>query len=331
MVYIMMVMNQKTMTLRIRLMKGRTSAKEAKKERMSQLWARKAKKKLWLKQSLQRKKSEPAKRSPSLLLKKQKTVIPKSQRPARTKNNSFLKLSWALAPPEQMAETKRNLAWKWKKEAANPTIKNSLMRRPNAFLINSWINLSSKSRIILSIKRAKTVRLKKPSCADLQTTSLLVPTVQFQADSRPFSSTTHLSWKSRDRSDKTEFSNLLRTIWNRIRLSRLELIIQLIPIIAWWMRSSSPDSDWLMVDPGTACGPGWFVRVSSGIWINFKRLIILLGPGTSATKATFGETFRDRGEDTEKISRYVRRPIFSRRTTNVGVTSEKWATTKICT
>lgn len=154
---------------------------------------------------------------------------------------------------------------------------------------------------------------------------------QFQAVSLPSFSIILLSWKSKDLSDKIVSSNSLKMIWNRTQLWHSESIILLIPIIAWWTRSSLLVSDLLTVDRGTACGPDWFVRVSSGIWINFKRLITLQGLGTSDTKATSGEMFSARDEDTAKISRYARQPIFSPRTTNVGVTKEKWATTKTCT
>jgi len=265
------------------------------------------------------------------LPKKQKIVILKFLRPARMKSNSFLKLSWAQAPPEQMVETKRSLVWKWKKEVANLTTKTSLMRKLSVYLTNSWINWSSRSLIISLIKRAKTVLLKKPFCADLPITSSLVLMAQFQAVNLPSFSITHHFWKYKELTDKTEFSNSLKKIWNHTQLSHSESIILLIPIIAWSMRSSLPVSDWLMEDRGTACGPDLFVRVSSGIWINFKRLIILQGPGTSATKAISGAMFSDRGEDTAKISRYARQLIFSRRITNVGVTNEKWATIKTCT
>jgi len=49
----------------------------------------------------------------------------------------------------------------------------------------------------------------------------------------------------------------------------------------------------------------------------------LQGPGTLAIKATFGGMSSDRGEDMEKILRYVPRLISSQKTTNVGATSGK--------
>lgn len=161
-----------------------------------------------------------------------------------------------------MDETKRNLAWKWKKEVASPIIKSNWMRRRNAFWISSSISWLFKSQTILLTKREKIARLKKLSCADHLTTSLRVRTVRFQAVNPQSFSIIHLSWKSRDHSGKTAFNNLLRMIWNRIQLSRLGSIILLIPTTVWSMRSSWLVLGLQMVGLGTAFGLDWYVRVS---------------------------------------------------------------------
>ena len=135
---IMMVMSQKTTTRKIKWMTRRTSAMEVKKEKMNPLWAKKVKKRQSWKN--QRRKLELPRRSQNRLPKKQKIAILKFQQPAPTRSSCFLKLSWAQAQPEQMAETRRSSAWKWKKEAANQAIKISLTKRPNAFLTSSWTN-----------------------------------------------------------------------------------------------------------------------------------------------------------------------------------------------
>ena len=161
-----------------------------------------------------------------------------------------------------MDETKRNLAWKLKREVVSPIIKNNWMRRRNAFWINSSISWLFKSQTISLTKKEKIARLKRHSCADHLTISLRVRTVRFQAVNPQSFSIIHLSWKCRDLSGKTAFNNLLRMIWNRIQLSRLGSIILPTPTTVWSMRSSWLVLGLQMVGLGTAFGLDWYVRVS---------------------------------------------------------------------